>query len=106
MKRATVKPSARQQRARYVIGVDVGGTFTDVFFLDEQAGKAFINKVPSTGRRGGHARGGGTGQRSPPAAASLPAGEWDRVGRAPAMAALVLRSIDARMGAQEQACFR
>ena len=55
MKRATVKPSARQQRARYVIGVDVGGTFTDVFFLDQQAGKAFINKVPSTGRRGGHA---------------------------------------------------
>jgi N-methylhydantoinase A len=55
MKRATVKPSARQQGARYVIGVDVGGTFTDVFFLDEQAGKAFINKVPSTGRRGGHA---------------------------------------------------
>lgn len=55
MKRATVKPSAPQQRARYVIGVDVGGTFTDVFFLDQQAGKAFINKVPSTGRRGGHA---------------------------------------------------
>jgi N-methylhydantoinase A len=55
MKRTTVKPSAPQQRARYVIGVDVGGTFTDVFFLDEQAGKAFINKVPSTGRRGGHA---------------------------------------------------
>ena len=55
MKRATLKPSAPQQRARYVIGVDVGGTFTDVFFLDEQAGKAFINKVPSTGRRGGHA---------------------------------------------------
>jgi N-methylhydantoinase A len=33
---------------RYVIGVDVGGTFTDVFVLDEAAGKAEIAKVPTT----------------------------------------------------------
>lgn len=33
---------------RYVIGVDVGGTFTDVFVLDEVAGKAEIAKVPTT----------------------------------------------------------
>ena len=33
---------------RYVIGVDVGGTFTDVFILDQVAGSAEIRKVPST----------------------------------------------------------
>ncbi len=32
----------------YVIGVDVGGTFTDVFFLDESNGKCGVAKVPST----------------------------------------------------------
>ena len=34
--------------AGYVIGVDVGGTFTDVFILDEAAKKILVNKVPST----------------------------------------------------------
>lgn len=33
---------------KHVIGVDVGGTFTDVFVLDEATGKAEISKVPST----------------------------------------------------------
>ena len=32
----------------YVIGVDVGGTFTDVFFLDEVSGHCQVAKVPST----------------------------------------------------------
>ena len=32
----------------FVIGVDVGGTFTDLFFLDEQSGRAFTRKTPST----------------------------------------------------------
>lgn len=32
----------------YVIGVDVGGTFTDVFILDESAGAIRTGKVPST----------------------------------------------------------
>lgn len=32
----------------HVIGVDVGGTFTDVFVLDETTGETFITKVPST----------------------------------------------------------
>jgi len=32
----------------YVIGVDVGGTFTDVFILDEAAGRIVTAKVPST----------------------------------------------------------
>jgi N-methylhydantoinase A len=40
---------------RLVIGVDVGGTFTDVFVLDEAAGTAEIAKVPST--RGDQSRG-------------------------------------------------
>ena len=34
--------------AAFVIGVDVGGTFTDVFVLDEATGTATVNKVPST----------------------------------------------------------
>ena len=33
---------------RLVIGVDVGGTFTDLFFLDEATGRSWIGKVPST----------------------------------------------------------
>ena len=40
---------------RLVVGVDVGGTFTDLFVLDEQAGGAQIVKVPST--RGEEAKG-------------------------------------------------
>jgi N-methylhydantoinase A len=35
-------------QSRYVIGVDVGGTFTDVFFLDEANQSIAIAKVPST----------------------------------------------------------
>ena len=38
-----------------VIGVDVGGTFTDVFVLDEAAGTIATSKVPST--RGDQSRG-------------------------------------------------
>ena len=34
--------------SRYVVGVDVGGTFTDVFFLDEASGRCHVAKVPST----------------------------------------------------------
>ena len=39
----------------YVIGVDVGGTFTDVFILDETTGKVVTTKVPST--RGDQSKG-------------------------------------------------
>jgi N-methylhydantoinase A len=35
-------------KASIVVGVDVGGTFTDLFVLDEATGKASIVKVPST----------------------------------------------------------
>lgn len=35
-------------RGRTVVGVDVGGTFTDLFFLDEAAGTCRVAKVPST----------------------------------------------------------
>jgi N-methylhydantoinase A len=41
--------------SRWIIGVDVGGTFTDVFFLDEASGTARVAKVPST--RDNQARG-------------------------------------------------
>lgn len=34
--------------ARLTIGVDVGGTFTDLFFLDETSGRFWVGKVPST----------------------------------------------------------
>lgn len=33
---------------RYLVGVDVGGTFTDLFFLNEATGTCDIAKVPST----------------------------------------------------------
>ena len=33
---------------RYLVGVDVGGTFTDLFFLNEATGTCEIAKVPST----------------------------------------------------------
>ena len=39
----------------YVVGVDVGGTFTDVFILDEVTGSVVTAKVPST--RGDQSRG-------------------------------------------------
>ena len=38
-----------------IVGVDVGGTFTDLFVLDERDGAAHIIKVPST--RGEEAKG-------------------------------------------------
>ena len=31
-----------------MVGVDVGGTFTDVFVLDEASGRAEVAKVPTT----------------------------------------------------------
>src|SRR5690606_25983871 len=45
----------RMSRPVHVIGVDVGGTFTDVFVLDESTGKVTTAKVPST--RGDQSRG-------------------------------------------------
>jgi N-methylhydantoinase A len=40
---------------KLIVGVDVGGTFTDLFFLDEASGRTWIGKVPST--RGREAEG-------------------------------------------------
>ena len=37
-----------QKKSRTVVGVDVGGTFTDVFFLNEDDGSCDVAKVPST----------------------------------------------------------
>ncbi|MBG6115744.1 MULTISPECIES: hydantoinase/oxoprolinase family protein [unclassified Polaromonas] len=42
-------------KASYIVGVDVGGTFTDLFVLNEADGSARIVKVPST--RGEESRG-------------------------------------------------
>jgi N-methylhydantoinase A len=36
------------QSPRYIVGVDIGGTFTDVFVLDQAAGRAEVAKVSST----------------------------------------------------------
>ena len=46
---------AASKQAHLVVGVDVGGTFTDLFVLNERDGSAHIVKVPST--RGEEARG-------------------------------------------------
>ncbi|MBU2357652.1 MAG: hypothetical protein KKB02_01760, partial [Alphaproteobacteria bacterium] len=35
-------------QANRMIGVDVGGTFTDIFVLDEATGTAQVAKVPTT----------------------------------------------------------
>jgi N-methylhydantoinase A len=43
------------QAGRFVIGVDVGGTYTDLFILDETSGRCAIGKVAS--RRGSEALG-------------------------------------------------
>ncbi|WP_417695198.1 hydantoinase/oxoprolinase family protein [Roseibium sp.] len=43
------------KKPAYVIGVDVGGTFTDVFILDEANGTITTTKVPST--RGDQSKG-------------------------------------------------
>ncbi len=32
----------------YRLGVDVGGTFTDLFLVNEKSGETFTAKVPST----------------------------------------------------------
>ncbi|MHA6325202.1 hydantoinase/oxoprolinase family protein [Roseivivax sp. CAU 1753] len=40
--------SAGTATGKRMIGVDVGGTFTDVFVLDEATGKASVAKVPTT----------------------------------------------------------
>jgi N-methylhydantoinase A len=47
---------------RYAVGVDVGGTFTDVFVLDESSGACMVAKVPTT--RGNQAAGFLAGIRS------------------------------------------
>lgn len=41
--------------SRYVVGVDVGGTFTDVFILDQETGEVATAKAPST--RGDQSKG-------------------------------------------------
>jgi len=42
------KEPLNDSSTRYIIGVDVGGTFTDLFVLNEQKGEARVIKVPST----------------------------------------------------------
>ena len=37
-----------EANARWVVGVDVGGTYTDIFALDEASGRFRVGKVPST----------------------------------------------------------
>lgn len=54
--------SPQTDLGRLAVGVDVGGTFTDVFFLDEAQGRIDIAKVPST--RGDQATGFIEGLRS------------------------------------------
>lgn len=55
-------PTAVGSGAGIVVGIDVGGTFTDVFTLDERSGEVRVGKVPST--RGAEAQGFLAGVRS------------------------------------------
>ena len=41
-------PGKSEASARFIIGVDVGGTFTDLFFLDQKTGNVLTDKLPST----------------------------------------------------------
>ena len=43
---AVATPGERDAMKR--IGVDVGGTFTDLILVDEEAGRITVDKVPST----------------------------------------------------------
>ena len=45
---SVLRHESRRMKRQLVIGVDVGGTFTDLFFLDEATGRSWIGKVPST----------------------------------------------------------
>ena len=39
----------------FTVAVDIGGTFTDVFVLDEETGRTFISKTATTpDDRGAH----------------------------------------------------
>ncbi|MCR9125168.1 MAG: hydantoinase/oxoprolinase family protein [Rhodobacteraceae bacterium] len=44
----TGKPATGKPETGKMVGVDVGGTFTDVFILDESTGRAEVAKVPTT----------------------------------------------------------
>jgi N-methylhydantoinase A len=41
-------PASRRSSSGYRLGVDVGGTFTDLLLLDEKRARVFTAKVPST----------------------------------------------------------
>ena len=60
------------------LGVDVGGTFTDLIYVDDEAGRILVHKLPSTPRRpvAGHGRGHQRAHASRPG--STP-GELDQV---------------------------
>jgi N-methylhydantoinase A len=45
---STPSEAGRAAARRLVIGVDVGGTYTDLFLFDEATGTARVGKVPST----------------------------------------------------------
>ena len=46
--RARARAPARADSMTYSIGIDVGGTFTDLVLLDEQSGRLLQHKTPST----------------------------------------------------------
>src|SRR5260370_38967338 len=47
--KALARTPARQYEDRmYLIGVDVGGTFTDIVFADTESSRTLIHKMPTT----------------------------------------------------------
>lgn len=45
---SSLRSSGQGSLLRYILGIDVGGTFTDVFCLDRENGRAQVAKAPST----------------------------------------------------------
>ena len=62
-----------ESRARFRVGVDVGGTFTDFYALDETGGAVHTGKTPSTPDNPARAIIEGL-QPSPPGTASISRG--------------------------------
>src|SRR2546428_3186722 len=48
MPRGPSRPSATPVSRRLRIGIDTGGTFTDIVAIDEATGEIFTTKTPST----------------------------------------------------------
>src|SRR5436305_1872772 len=87
------------------IGVDVGGTFTDLILVDEESGRITVDKVPST--PDDPARGTVAGAQKVCAAAGVSIGDLDGILHGTTVATnIVLQHSGARVGLITTAGFR